>query len=323
MLGTERGEGMQRSESAFRVSAPGSLMLLGEHAVLHGRRALVCAVEQRLTLTLSPRTDRNFTVRSALGALEGTLDAPPSERRSLRFVQRSLAPYLPSLTTGFDIRIDADFSDQIGFGSSAAVTLCVHAAMQRILGRQIDRKGLFEAAYETVLALQGIASGADLAASLWGGAGVYRIGRGIEPLWSDFPLCAVYSGVKSSTPEVVGIVETHRGRHPRLFERIFDSMDESVGIAARALCRHALAEVGAILDINHGLLSALGVSTERLDTIVHTLRRDPGIFGAKISGAGLGDCVVGLGRVEGVCALPTISITPAREGLRLDETGSR
>ncbi|RME50250.1 MAG: mevalonate kinase [Deltaproteobacteria bacterium] len=314
---------MQRPESAFRVSAPGSLMLLGEHAVLHGRRALVCAVEQRLTLTLAPRTDRNFTVRSALGALEGTLDAPPPERRSLRFVQRSLAPYLPSLATGFDIRIDADFSDRLGFGSSAAVTLCVHAAMHRILGRQIDREGLFEVAYETVLALQGIASGADLAASLWGGVGIYRVGRGFEPLWSDFPLCAVYSGVKSSTPEVVGIVETRRGRLPSLFERIFDVMDESVGIAARALSHHALAEVGAILDVNHGLLSALGVSTERLDTIVHTLRRDPGIFGAKISGAGLGDCVVGLGRLENGSPFPTMPMRPAQEGLRLDETGTR
>src|SRR5438045_3958935 len=57
----------------LRASAPGSLMLLGEYAVLHGQHALVCAIDKRMTVTLSPRDDKKILIESALGHYETTL----------------------------------------------------------------------------------------------------------------------------------------------------------------------------------------------------------------------------------------------------------
>ena len=44
-------------------------------------------------------------------------------------------------------------------------------------------------------------------------------------------------------------------------------------------------------------MEELGLSTPELDEIIATLEVDVGVRGAKISGSGRGDCVVGLGRV--------------------------
>ena len=59
-----------------------------------------------------------------------------------------------------------------------------------------------------------------------------------------------------------------------------------------------LKALGEIFNINQGLMDAIGVSNSTLAGINYELRRDPGIFGSKISGSGLGDCVVGIGKPE-------------------------
>ena len=51
----------------LKASAPGSLMLMGEHAVLHGKKALVCAIDQRISVSLTPREDARISIVSALG----------------------------------------------------------------------------------------------------------------------------------------------------------------------------------------------------------------------------------------------------------------
>ena len=116
---------------SLTASAPGSLMLLGEHAVLHGRRALVSSVHQRLSVTLSVRADRMVGIHSALGTHQTPLDELAPHPK-FRFVLAALATTTPRLERGLDLHIASEFSDQIGFGSSAAVTVATVAVLQGI-----------------------------------------------------------------------------------------------------------------------------------------------------------------------------------------------
>ena len=119
-----------RMKSSYTASAPGSLMLLGEHAVLHGQLALVCAVNRRIQVTLTPRKDRTIRISSALGRRSMTVDAiKPS--KPLRFVMAALRRFAKTLPSGFDLRIDSDFSHQVGLGSSAAVTVATLAVLKQ------------------------------------------------------------------------------------------------------------------------------------------------------------------------------------------------
>ncbi len=283
------------TSSAVAVSAPGSLMLLGEHAVLHGRRALVCAINRRITVRLRPLDDDRVRIESSLGSYEGTLQFLV-DHPSFRFVLQAIRQHLDRIPSGFELRIDSEFSADIGFGSSAAVTVATHAAILNwLLGNPLDPLTLFDQSLQTVHEVQGRGSGADVAASVFGGIVGYSTSPSFEPVNVTVPLTAVYCGYKMPTPEVIRSVEQLRAINPDKYERIFDEMDASAIKAVECLRRHDLPGFGDILNRNQQLMDEMGVNTPELQEIVNALQADPDVFGAKISGSGLGDCAVGLG----------------------------
>jgi mevalonate kinase len=113
-----------------------------------------------------------------------------------------------------------------------------------------------------------------------------------------YPLTVIYSGSKKPTVEVVRRVEKARQTNPTLFGAIFRMMGQSSRKAAVAIRGKNWNIVGAILNFNQALMAAIGVSNAKLSEIARALRIDPGILGSKISGSGLGDCVIGLGKAR-------------------------
>ncbi len=296
------------------VSVPGSLMLLGEHAVLHGHKALVGAINRRITAKLFAMPERTVSIHSALGEYQSPLD-DLQDHPSFRFVLQAIRQHLETLPAGFKLEIESDFSADIGFGSSAAVTIATHAAiLKAIRGELPQPQAIFNHSLQTVQTVQGRGSGADLAASLFGGIVGYSILPEFHPVEITLPLTAVYCGYKTPTPEVILTVEQNRVQQPEIFERIFSEIDTSVDEAIQKLMDHDLPAFGKILSRNQRYMEAMGVNTPELAEIVNALENDPEIFGAKISGSGLGDCAIGLGSAE-LKALnyPVhhLSITPA------------
>jgi mevalonate kinase len=111
-------------------------------------------------------------------------------------------------------------------------------------------------------------------------------------------LTVIYSGSKKPTVEVVQGVEKARKTNPALFDAIFRLMGQSSRNAAAAIRGKNWKRVGALMNCNQGLMTAIGVSDAKLSEIAHALQATPGILGSKISGSGLGDCVIGLGRAK-------------------------
>jgi mevalonate kinase len=283
------------TKPAVITSAPGSLMLLGEHAVLHGHYALVGAINRRITVELIAIKDRSLYIHSALGdycsPLHDLVDHP-----SFRFVLQAVRQHEQEMLTGLKLRIKSEFSSDIGFGSSAAVTVAVHAALMRWMsGVEPSPKALFKQALETVHTVQGRGSGADLAAAVFGGCTAYNTTPEFQPVEITVPLTAVYCGYKTPTPEVIAKVDAMRAADPEKFKQIYREIDLSVQDAITCLHEHDLPGFGEILNENQKLMTQMGVNTPELQQIVSALQQDPDVFGAKISGSGLGDCAIGIG----------------------------
>ncbi|NCC53058.1 MAG: hypothetical protein EOM20_17855, partial [Spartobacteria bacterium] len=268
------------TQPTCKTSAPGNLMLLGEHGVLHGMQALVCAVDKRMYVSLSPREDDHIRIFSALGNYESRKNRlEPDERFS--FVLAVLTRNQARMSRGCDLFIESDFSSTVGLGSSAAVTVALTAAVNQWLGIQLDQMGLFKQSYEVIRSVQGLGSGADVAASVFGGVVQYRMTpSAIRKLDVGFPVTLVYSGHKEPTVRVVKRVEELRQTMPRVFKHIFASMDACVTDAVNALEKDDLALFGNIMNANQGLMDAIGVNTPRLAEITYALRAAPGILGA-------------------------------------------
>ena len=294
--------------SSIRASAPGSLMLLGEHAVLHGRRALVCAINKRITVELLQCLEKVVRIHSDLGNYEAPLDAL-TDHPDFRFVLDAVKQY--PLEQGIELKIESEFSSDIGFGSSAAVTVATHAVLMDLVGtplrgvrgplgeRSLPLEELFKRSLATIHRVQGRGSGADVAASVFGGVVAYRAEpMEIVPLKEAFPLTAVYSGSKMKTADVIRYLEERRALNADYFEKIFDRMDASVGEVVADF-----PTLGRNLILNQKLMEEMGLCNAALAEIIgifKSLSAPSGVEGgipAKISGSGLGDCAVGLGSV--------------------------
>ena len=258
-------------------------MLLGEHAVLHGRRALVCAIDKRITVTLSPVNEKMLRINSALGNYETPLDSL-TDHPDFRFVLDAVKQYSPA--HGIELNIESEFSSDIGFGSSAAVTVATHAAL---IGSGENKNEIFKRSLATIHRVQGRGSGADVAASVFGGVVAYRSAPlEIHLLSKAFPLTAVYSGAKMKTPAVIKIVETARAAAPGKYETIFDEIDSCTGDTL-----NDISNLGSALIKNQKLMEEMKLNNAALDEIISAFRA-AGVP-SKISGSGLGDCAIGLG----------------------------
>jgi len=294
-------------------------MLLGEHAVLHGKLAIVCAVNQRMSIQLRRRQDTRILISSELGQFSSDLNhleiRPP-----FQFVLTTVTYYRELLDSGFDIEISSEFSSDVGLGSSAAIVAATSAAVFALCRQPVREQTIFEQGLEIIRSIQGTGSGADLAASVFGGVLAYRARPlSIEKLPHSHPITVVYSGSKTPTTVVIQLVEKSRQQHSDIFAGIYEAMDKSSQEAATAISNQDWQTFGQILNINQGLMDAIGVSNQKLTEICYALRQQPGILGAKISGSGLGDCVVGLGQIHSSeFSFPVLPLEISSKGITVE-----
>lgn len=268
----------------IRTSAPGKLLLLGDYAVVYGHPCIVTAVDKRL-----------YVEMEQIDAQEDDIDTP--QVKESRFVLETLA-YMKErfhINTHVHITTKGDFSHQVGLGSSSAVTVATAQAFNLLFHLELTKKQIFEISYAVNLIIQGVGSGFDIAAATFGGTIEYvKGGDTSEPLiLSSLPLVVGYSGIKADTPFYVRkVAEAFKERQGEM-NSIFSTMHTIVEQAREYLVHADMQRAGACFTKAHKELQRLGVSIPKLDAMV-TAAVNAGAWGAKLSGAGGGDCMIAL-----------------------------
>lgn len=282
----------------IKASAPGSLMLLGEYAVLYGQQALVCAVDKRINVTLTPREDERIEIYSSLHGQYTTELSQLSIEKPFQFVLGVLKQYQPVLRRGCRIDITTAFSDKMGLGSSSAVTVATLAAVVTWLNIRMTPLDMIRQGRHVVRQVQGVGSGADIAAAVYGGIVNYQAQPiAAEKFHVTCPLTALYAGFKTSTVEAIKHVQQQFSARQQLFRQINMAIGQCVVDAIPSVRKGDWAKLGEVMNIQQGMMESLGVSSPLLQAMVNDLRRQPGVCGAKISGSGLGDCVIAIGEL--------------------------
>lgn len=289
----------------FKASAPGSMMLMGEYAVLYDKPALVCAIDKRVEVTLTPRTDDLIRIESDRLGLHQVFLNDLAIAKPFQFILAAIKHYHSKLTTGFDLKITSQFSHQVGLGSSAAVTVATLAVLVQWLKLRMGATDFIREARAVVREVQGVGSGADVAASVMGGVVLFQSQPlSVEKISVSLPLIAYYAGFKTPTPEAIARVKTRFEANPALFRHLCQAIAECVIEATAAVRDQNFRLLGQLMSTHQGLHHALGVNLPVLANITDALCAEPHVFGAKISGSGLGDCVLGLGKLMGDLPLP-------------------
>lgn len=283
----------------LKVRVPGSLMLMGEHAVLHAQLAIALAAANYVEISLEPRDDQRIRIDSALAQYTSEL-GQLNEEPKLSFVLAAIRQQQLQLKSGFDLSIRSEFSHTVGLGSSAAVTAGVVALLAKYCGEELEPEALFERALAVVHQVQGgRGSGTDLVASIFGGLVAYRVEpREIRRLPGLPPVDLYYVGYKMKTPEVIAHVEAFANRAPELYQQIYRLMGQTSEAAEAAINAADWPLLGQLMNSYAGLMDALGVCDSNLAQLQFRLRESAQVLGAKISGSGLGDSVIALGQAE-------------------------
>jgi mevalonate kinase len=284
------------------ATAPGKLMLFGEHAVVYGYPCIVTTVGLYVSATVTSVDHAELVIDTpqlrAQGIQQHTALAEVGQalRPETAFVEAAAARAIRMAGSSAGLQISTDGpARSYGLGSSSAVTVAVAAALNEYYQLKLDERGLFDLAYGAVLDAQGKGSGFDVAAAIYGGTIWFeRRGAVIERLnVPALPFLIGYSGAKVSTRRFVDGVGHLRERNPALVEQIFATMAQIVTEARPALEYGEWARLGDLIDLNQGLLDAIGVNTPPLANLIFATRA-AGALGAKISGAGGGDCMFAL-----------------------------
>jgi mevalonate kinase len=302
-----------KNNTTVTVSAPGKLMLFGEHAVVYGYPCIVTAIDKRVSVTVTLTGQPYFELDAPQLKIKGYKKPirdigagdVPKEVKCVEYMVRNYFKNVP-VPQGIHVETQSDFSCRVGCGSSSATVVATLGALMKLFPVPVTEKGLFEIAYTAVLDIQGNGSGFDIASALHGGT-LYFAGNGkiIEPLTvPSMPLVVGYTGVKADTVTLVESVAAKRKMYPKKVERIFTAIQKLVDEAKTRMTEGDWERAGKCMDFNQEYLRDLGVSSEKLETLISAAKK-AGAYGAKLSGAGGGDCMIALypGTAEGKLAV--------------------
>ena len=322
------------------ASAPGKLMLFGEHAVLYGQPCIVTAVDLRVQVTVeimdapiiqirTPLRDETFSIE-----LDEILEKNEFPK-DISFISIAIKRFM-NLTDkkfGASIKTKSQFTHSYGLGSSSAVTVAALKALSHATSISITPEQIFDLGYQTVLEVQSsAASGFDVAAATFGGILYYVAGGKVieKIIINSLPLVVCYSGTKASTVEQIKKVSDLYREKTNAVNQVMLEIGKIVAEAKECLSEGNIQETGRLMNKNQDLLEGLGVSTENLNKLID-LARDAGSHGAKLSGAGGGDCIIAVSdekKIPDVKAAlckskidnaKVLSLSPLAEGVRIDE----
>jgi len=268
----------------IHVSAPGKLLLLGDYAVVYNNPCLMTAADKRIYVELDIINSANDEIITP-------------QVKDNKFVLEAISYFKNkfSIKENIYIKTYGDFSHKVGLGSSSAVTVATLEGLNQLFNKNLTKKQLFDMSYLVVRSIQGVGSGFDIAAAVYGGTQYFVTGGAMIEKISiqKLPLVVGYSGIKADTPSYVRKVAEEFKHKQEELKNIFLSIVSLVEEAREGLENSDFNKVGICMSQNHKLLQKLGVSIPKLDAMVE-VALSAGAWGAKLSGAGGGDCMIAL-----------------------------
>ncbi|MGI0079943.1 MAG: mevalonate kinase [Nitrososphaerales archaeon] len=312
------------NDDTITTSAPGKVILTGEHFVVHGSHAVAAAINKRARATVSPTKELESEIVS--DGVTSPVLRDDGLFQVIKSVVASIFKEYGKPKSKFRIQIDSEIPQGSGLGSSAAIAVATSAALTSFMGEKMSNDQIRDLASVGEKSVHGNPSGIDTQASLQGGVFLFNRENGPKPIRIDraLQLLVVFSGRTRKTAELISKVNEVRNKNPGSFQHLLRAASFLSVEVSDALTRCDLPRLGSLIDLSQLSLSCIGVSTNELDTLIESLRMADAL-GAKITGAGGGGSVIALPKQEEADLLlrrissdyPHSFLTPLpQEGLR-------
>jgi mevalonate kinase len=282
---------------ATTASAPGKVILFGEHAVVYGQPAIavpVNKVQARAVVAARPG-QQGIQITAPDISLNKTIKDLPLDHAISRAIHLTLEALGVSEPPAFAIKITSTIPLASGLGSGAAVSVAVVRAVSQFLGRQLPAETVNQITFETEKIHHGTPSGIDNTVITFNRPVYFIKDRPIETIEIKQPFTIVIgdTGKPSPTAIAVGDVRKNYQENPGKYQALFDACGKIAGNARWSIEEYRLQSLGPLMNDNHNLLVEMGVSSPELDRLV-AAAREAGAMGAKLSGGGRGGNMIAL-----------------------------
>ncbi len=281
------------------ATAPGKIILFGEHAVVYGQPAIAAPVRQvgiQATVTPALRAPKgSVQIQAPIVGLDAELNSLPEGHPVAEVLRLLFARTKVVRVPAFNLRISGNIPVAAGLGSGAAVSVAILRAVSAFLGRPLEDAAVNDLAFEIEKIYHGTPSGVDNTVITYARPVYYVKGKPLELLRVGKPFEIVIgdTGIASPTSQTVGNVRKHWLAQPEKFESLFANVGALVQAARQAIEEGKPEKLGELMNNNHQYLCAMGVSAPALDKLV-TAARSAGAAGAKLSGGGGGGNMIAL-----------------------------
>jgi len=282
--------------SLVKASAPGKIILFGEHAVVYNRPALAVPVTQvhvDVEVLASPR--EGIWINAPGIDLHAELNSLPADHPIGSVIFKLFSTLGISSPPALDISIDSTIPVAAGLGSGAAVSVALIRALALHLDHPLTNEQVNDLAFEIEKLHHGTPSGIDNTVITYAKPVYFIKDKPIETFKVGKPFTIVIgdTGIPAPTKESVGDVRRLRMHDQHTTENIFNEIAQIALIGRRSIESGKPEQLGELMDQNHEYLQALTVSSPELDKLVEAARK-AGALGAKLSGSGRGGNMIAL-----------------------------
>ncbi|MBT3240463.1 MAG: mevalonate kinase [Chloroflexi bacterium] len=284
---------------ALSASAPGKIILFGEHSVVYQQPAIAVPVmEVKAIAIASPAIGKpSNTVQVIAPDIEinSTLKTLPLDHAISMAIDLTLKELGISDYPAFNLRISSTIPLAAGLGSGASVSVAIIRVVSNFLGQTLSDEVVSQLAYEVEKIHHGTPSGIDNSVVTFAQPVYFIKDRLLEtfPIGKPFTIVIGDTGIKSSTAVSVGDVRKAWQADQKVYEDFFESCGTIAKKAREHIENGEIKKLGPLMDENHALLQKMNVSSKELDTLV-LASRDAGAWGAKLSGGGRGGNMIAL-----------------------------
>lgn len=288
-------------ENAARGIGHGKVILLGEHAVVYGSHAIAAPVPLAIQAVAQDTFDGNVSLIIPRWGVEYRLNKDPAHRDSF---QRSLGIIFDRCgiaDRSARIEVFPNVPRAMGLGGSASMAVAIIRSLDLHFKLGLKDEEVNAIAFECEKVAHGTPSGIDNTVATYGKTILYRRAKHegdaplIKPLEIPRPIKLVIgiSGKESLTAKTVGRIREAWTKDPVLYDRIFKEIDKLTLHSVEAIKAYDMERLGVMMNVCHGLLNALRVSSPEIEELIQ-VARDAGALGAKVTGGGGGGSMIAL-----------------------------
>jgi mevalonate kinase len=286
-------------------SAPGKIILFGEHAVVYGRPALAVPVNQvQATATVSENSRGGIMIEAPNINLSADLLSLPVDHPLVSIINSVFSTLKISNPPACTVYLQSTIPVASGLGSGAAVSVAIIRALSAFLGQPLPDETVNSLAFEAEKLYHGTPSGIDNTVVTYAKPVYFILKKPIKTFHVGAPFSIMIggTGISAPTKESVGMVRKLWLADKPRWEKVFTRVGEIVWNARQAIERGDIPELGKLMDANHALLQKMTVSCDELDALVEAARKS-GALGAKLSGGGRGGNMIALVEKENAPAV--------------------